>query len=456
MNDLTKGPVGRHIRQLSAFIALTMLFQTLYFLADLYFVGRLGKEAIAGVGLAGNLTMLVLALTQSLGVGTTSLVSRAIGRKDVREAERVLNQSLVLSSLVGIAYGVVAFSLRDVYCRWLAADDATARLGIAYLDWYIPAMSLQFPLVALAAALRALGDMKVPTLIQIATVLVNIVLAPVLIFGWGSGRPLGVAGAAMASAIAIAFGGIAVSLYFRRPASPLRIQTAQWSPEPPLWGRILAVGLPAGGEFVLLTIYLVFVYGIIRPFGAAAQAGFGIGARVMQALFLPTVAVAFATAPVVGQNFGAGLGARVREGFYAAARMSVAIMVVLTVLCHVSPDALVRFFSGDPAVVAFGSEYLRIISWNFVASGLVFVSASVFQGMGNTVPPLASSTFRLLLFVAPATLLSRQPGFQMRHVWYLSVATVAVQLSLNLWLLHREFGIRLPTAPAAVPALEEA
>jgi Na+-driven multidrug efflux pump len=265
--------------------------------------------------------MLVLALTQSLGVGTTSLVSRAIGRKDVREAERVLNQSLVL---------------------------------------------------------------------------------------------------------------------------------------PPLWGRILAVGLPAGGEFVLLTIYLVFVYGIIRPFGAAAQAGFGIGARVMQALFLPTVAVAFATAPVVGQNFGAGLGARVREGFYAAARMSVAIMVVLTVLCHVSPDALVRFFSGDPAVVAFGSEYLRIISWNFVASGLVFVSASVFQGMGNTVPPLASSTFRLLLFVAPATLLSRQPGFQMRHVWYLSVATVAVQLSLNLWLLHREFGIRLPTAPAAVPALEEA
>jgi MATE family, multidrug efflux pump len=456
MNDLTKGPVGRHIRQLSAFIALTMLFQTLYFLADLYFVGRLGKEAIAGVGLAGNLTMLVLALTQSLGVGTTSLVSRAIGRKDVREAERVLNQSLVLSSLVGIAYGVVAFSLREVYCRWLAADDATARLGIAYLDWYIPAMSLQFPLVALAAALRALGDMKVPTLIQIATVRVNIVLAPVLIFGWGSGRPLGVAGAAMASAIAIAFGGIAVSLCFRRPASPLRIQTAQWSPEPPLWGRILAVGLPAGGEFVLLTIYLVFVYGIIRPFGAAAQAGFGIGARVMQALFLPTVAVAFATAPVVGQNFGAGLGARVREGFYAAARMSVAIMVVLTVLCHVSPDALVRFFSGDPAVVAFGSEYLRIISWNFVASGLVFVSASVFQGMGNTVPPLASSTFRLLLFVAPATLLSRQPGFQMRHVWYLSVATVAVQLSLNLWLLHREFGIRLPTAPAVVPALEEA
>ena len=191
MNDLTKGPVGGHIRQLSAFIALTTLFQTLYFLADLYFVGRLGKEAIAGVGLAGNLTMLVLALTQSLGVGTTSLLSRAIGRKDVPEAERVLNQSLVLSSLAGIAFCVVAFSLREAYCRWLAADPATARLGVAYLDWYIPAMALQFPLVALAAALRGLGDMKVPTLIQIATVLINIALAPVLIFGWGGGVPSG-------------------------------------------------------------------------------------------------------------------------------------------------------------------------------------------------------------------------------------------------------------------------
>ena len=205
-----------------------------------------------------------------------------------------------------------------------------------------------------------------------------------------------------------------------------------------------------------MTIYLVFVYGIIRPFGAAAQAGFGIGVRIMQALFLPTVAVAFATAPVVGQNFGAGLGTRVRESFYAAARMSVAIMAVLTVVCHVSPDALVRFFNADPAVVAFGGEYLRIISWNFVASGLVFVSASVFQGMGNTVPPLASSTFRLLLFVIPATLLARQPGFQMRHIWYLAVGTVALQLAVNLWLLHREFDIKLSPTPAAVPALEEA
>src|SRR6202022_4795402 len=102
MKDLTKGPVGRHVVQLATFIGLTMIFQTLYFLADLYFVGRLGKEAIAGVGLSGNLMLLVLALTQSLGVGTTSLIAQAIGRKDKERAELVFNQSLLLSHVTGL------------------------------------------------------------------------------------------------------------------------------------------------------------------------------------------------------------------------------------------------------------------------------------------------------------------------------------------------------------------
>ncbi len=220
---------------------------------------------------------------------------------------------------------------------------------------------------------------------------------------------------------------------------------------------MLRVGLPAGGEFALMSVYMVLVYDIIRAFGAAAQAGFGIGVRVVQSLFLPTVAIAFAAAPVAGQNYGAKLGERVRQAFYSAAAMSAVVMVALTLLCRVAPDGMVRFFNADPAVVAFGSEYLRIISWNFLASGIVFVSSSVFQGMGNTLPPLGASSLRLLLFALPAYLMSRQPGFEMRHVWYLSVASVTIQLALNLWLLHREFAKKLqPLVPLeARPAAAE-
>ena len=122
-------------------------------------------------------------------------------------------------------------------------------------------------------------------------------------------------------------------------------------------------------------------------------------------------------------------------------------MLVLTLLCQIAPDAMVRVFNRDPEVVRFGAEYLRIISWNFVASGVVFVGSSVFQGMGNTLPPLASSLLRLLLFAVPAYALARHPGFEMRHVWYVSLASVAVQTCLSLWLLHREFGRKLRFEP---------
>src|SRR5262245_21697450 len=192
MKDLTTGRVGAHILQLSTFIALSTFFQTLYFLADLYFVGRLGKEAIAGVALAGNLMFLVLALTQSLGVGATSLIAQAIGRKDRRQAEVVFNQALVLCHIVGLGFGVPTFLLRNAYTRWLAADAATAEAGARYLVWFIPALFLQFVLVAMGAALRGLGDLKVPTAIQIGTVALNIVLAPCLMFGWIAGIRMGV------------------------------------------------------------------------------------------------------------------------------------------------------------------------------------------------------------------------------------------------------------------------
>src|SRR4029450_8145390 len=186
----------------------------------LYFVGKLGKEAIAGVALGGNLMMLVLALTQSLGVGATALIAQALGPPDRPRAERLFNQALVLSNLVGLTFGAAVFALRHAYCRWLAADATTAALGVQYLDWFGRALFLQFPLVGMGAALRGVGDLKVPTLIQITTVVLNIVLAPTLMFGWLTGRPLGVAGAGLASLVAIAIGCVAFTAYFRRPASP--------------------------------------------------------------------------------------------------------------------------------------------------------------------------------------------------------------------------------------------
>ena len=449
MQDLTTGSIARHLVKTTSFMLVGMVFQTLYVLVDLYWVGRLGTEAVAAVGLSTNLMFIVLAVTQMLGVGTTTLVSHAAGRKDRAQALLAFNQSQVLCFVVGVLFFFVALLVRPLYVRNLAADALTRQLASDYLGWFIPAMAFQFLLIPMGSALRGTGQFKPSMVIQTSTVVLNIVLAPILIFGWGTGRPLGVAGAALATFIAIIAGTVAMTFYFRPATSYLKFLPADWKPSLPLWGRLLKIGLPAGTEFALMAVYLVLVYVIIRPFGAAAQAGFGIGLRIVQALFLPIVALGFAVAPVAGQNFGARQGPRVRQTFQTAALMATAAMIGAALLLQIAPGPAVRVFSADPQVVATGSEYLRIISWNFIASGIIFVSSSMFQAMGNTLPSLLTSFTRMVLVAIPLLILSRWPGFELRWVWYLSVASVFVQLCLNLLLLRREFRVRLDFAPAA-------
>ena len=153
----------------------------------------------------------------------------------------------------------------------------------------------------------------------------------------------------------------------------------------------MRVGAPAGAEFLVLTIYLIVVQAIIRPFGAAAQAGFGISGRLMQAMFLPVVAIGLAAAPLVGQSFGARKGERVRQSFSSASMLATILMLVCVALCQLFSKALVAGFSREPAVIVFGSECLRILSWNLVSLGLAYTASSIFQGLGHTLPPLASS-----------------------------------------------------------------
>lgn len=443
MQDLTTGSISRHLLKTSGFVLVTMFFQTLYLLIDLYWVGRLGTEAVAAVGIAVNLSFIVLALTQMLGVGTTAIVSHAVGRKDHAEAERLFNQSQLLAMVTGVVFFIVMMALRKGYSRTMGADGLTAELSNQYLLWFIPAMALQFAIVAMGSALRATGNFKPTMIVGTATVVINMILAPVLMFGWGTGKPLGVAGTAISTLIAVIVGIVWLSRYFTKPSAYLKFHPSMWTPDYAVWKRILGIGLPTGFEFGVTALYLALVYTITRPFGAAAQAGFGIGQRIIQAGFMPVVALGFSVAPVAGQNFGARLADRVKATFKDAALMATGIMVFFAVVCHIAPAAMIGVFSNDPAAIAVGEEYLRIISWNYVASGLIFVASSMFQAMGNTVPSLVTSAVRITLVAVPVLWLARLPGFQLHTIWYISVGAVLVHLALSLLLLKREFNRRL-------------
>src|SRR5262245_21571506 len=195
MRDLTQGPITGHLVAMAVPIAAGMLAQTLYFLIDLYFVAQLGDAALAGVGAAGIGMFVVMALTQTLGVGTMALVAQAVGRKDHADADLVFNQALSLALFCTAGTLVGGYALAGGYMETVGADSATMAAGTTYLYWFMPGLALQYVNVVLISGLRGTGVVQPTMVVQIVTVLLNALLAPILIAGWLTGRPMGVAGA---------------------------------------------------------------------------------------------------------------------------------------------------------------------------------------------------------------------------------------------------------------------
>ncbi|KYH01218.1 MATE family efflux transporter [Bradyrhizobium sp. DOA1] len=447
MKDLTNGSIVRHILAMAPPIMVGMITIMICQLVDLYFVSGLGDAAVAGVAAAGNAGFLVNALMQVLGVGTVALIAHAVGRKDRADANLIFNQAVALSVLFGLLTLIAGLALSRPYMRAVAADDATVEAGTIYLLWFMPALALQFATQVMASALRATGIVRPSMLVQALSVIINIALAPVLIAGWGTGYALGVAGAGLASSLAVFIGVLMLLAYFLKLERYVAFHPAQWRPRLSQWKRILNVGLPAGGEFVMVFIIMGVGFYVLGVFGPAAQAGFGIGTRLLGLIQMPALAIALAAGPIAGQNFGAGNGARVRETFVKAALIATAVMIVFLVPAQLVPGLLLAGFSQDQETMAVASLFLRIVSLNMLVQGLIFTCSSMFQGLGNTKPVLWTSAVRVLTYSLPSIWLSTWPGFRMEHVWYLSIATVGLQAALSLWLLRREFNKRLTMSP---------
>lgn len=447
MKDLTQGSIIRNILEMAAPMAAGMLFQTMYLMVDLYFVAALGDASIAGVGAAGTIFFIIMALSQVLGVSSVALISQAVGRKDKAEANLVFNQSLVLAAFCSIITLILGYTLGTEYMQTIAAGPAQGE-GVRFLQYFLPGMALQFALIGMGSALRGTGIVKPAMMVQVLTIILNTILAPVLIAGWGPGPALGVMGAGLASSISVAVGVVLLSLYFIKLEKYVSFQRKLWWPKFELWGRMLNIGLPAGGEMMLMFIYSAIVYWVIQKFGAPAQAGFSIGGRIMQAIFMPTMAIAFSVGPIAGQNFGAQLGSRVKETCYKGMLLTSIVMLIVTMLMQWRPDILLAFFTDEAEVIDVGVDFLRIISWNFVAQGIVFTCSGMFQGLGNTRPAMLSSGLRLLVFIPIVLYLARQPDFTINQVWYVSVLSVTIQALVSYLLVQKQFQLRLRVMPS--------
>ncbi|MEH2530676.1 putative MATE family efflux protein [Bradyrhizobium sp. AZCC 1588] len=440
MKDFTSGSILSHLLTMAAPLFAGLILMLVCGLVDLYFVADLGESAIAGVGAAGNAAFAVNAMTQVVSVGTLAIVSQAVGRKDRASANSAFLQSLLLSSLFAACTLLCGFALAGPYMKAVAADASTITDGTIYLIWFLPALTLQFILQAILSALRGVGLAKPSMYVQALIVGINIALAPILILGWGTQKPMGVAGAGLASSLAVAVGVIAAFVYLLNVNGYLRLNEGQPKFNFAYCRRILKIGLPASGEFAIMFIYMAVIYHALGSVGPSAQAGFSIGSRVLGLIQVPAMAIAFASAAIVGQNVGALDLSRVKQVLRVVLITTSAVMLAATIVTQWQSASLLHRFTSDAQAIAEGDLFLRMVSLNLFAQGIIFVCSSAFQGLGNTRPQLISSTVRLISYVFPTLWLSAQPSFSSKQMWYLSIATTTAQAIVSLWLLRRELG----------------
>jgi putative MATE family efflux protein len=420
-----------------------MMCQATWYLVDLYFVADLGRVALAGVAMSANITFIVVAIIQVLSVGTVAPISQAIGRGDLADAALVFGQGLMLSILTAVVILASSLLLTPFYVQALGADKATMAAASEYLQWFMPGLALSLPLSALASALRGAGVVRPTMVVYSLTVLVNVILAPILIAGWGTGHALGVAGAGLATSISMLVGVLIMVWYCRLHSRWISLGRTHLSLRFTQVSRILRIGVPAGGESAFMFLYIAVAYWALRGFGPAAQAGFGLGSRVSQILLIPALAVSFAAGPIVGQNFGAGRLHRVREILLVSAGLSIGAVVLLAAAAWISAEELMSLLTSQRDVIEMGAAFVRATILSLVARAVVGVCSSLFQGLGYTRPALISAAIALGAFVGPLLIEAQQDGFRTEDIWMLWNGSMVLQSVVSLMLLRGQFGRRL-------------
>ncbi|MBD1583747.1 MATE family efflux transporter [Pseudoalteromonas sp. S16_S37] len=436
MQDLTKGPIHKHIMSMAVPIAMGMLLQTLYFIVDLYFVGHIGGAALAGVSTAGNLFFFVMAVTQILNIGCATLVAHAIGRKDKPQANKIYSHAMFYAIVITLLSLVLGYSSADKYFLAIAADEATFKACLDYFYWFLPSLAAQFVLTVIASSMRGAGLVKPFMAMQMFAVLVNAIMSPVLITGVGIIAPMGVSGAGFASSIS-AFTALALAIQFLRTHdNTLELEITNLKHHWPTLKQLLKVGVPAGSELLLTFFYMAVIYWALSDFGSAEQAGFGLGSRIMQSLFLPVMAIAFAAPAIAGQNYAAGKLKRVYVTYKITTLFTVILMGLISLPCIFISEVFFSPFSEDPEVVRAATTFISYVGLNFVPVGLVFSASAMFQAFGNTLPSLLGTTVRVGSFCLLIAFYISQQALTITTMWTISVVTVCIQAVLVFTMLQ--------------------
>jgi putative MATE family efflux protein len=391
--DLTEGSIGWPLFYLSIPIVVTNLLQTAYNLADTFWLGQYSTEALAAISFAFPMVFLLISVGIGLTVAGSVLVAQHTGAGEPREAEYAASQTVTFAAVGALLLGVVGFVLVDDFLSFLGADGNVLVLAAAYMQVVSLGLVSLFGFLVFLSLMRGYGDTVTPMLVMLGTVVLNIVVDPLLIFGVGPIPELGITGAAIATVFSRGLATVVGLAIMFRGHRGIEINLGDMRPDTTYLRRLLRIGVPASVEVTgrALSINLLLI--VVATFPDTVVAAFGVGIRVFSVIFLPAIAVGRGVETLTGQNIGAGNPDRAARTNDFAALAMFGILSVAAVVVWLTAPGIVAVFTDDPAVIPVGAQFLRTVAPTFGFLGVVRAYGGGFRGAGRTLTAAAIAIF---------------------------------------------------------------
>ena len=385
--DYTKISLKKSILLLAVPMILELVMESTFAVVDIYFVGKLGPSAIAAVGLTETYLFLLYSVAMGLSMGVTAIVARRIGEKKKKEAGSVAVQAILLGLLASLPFGIAGIFYAKELLMLMGADEWVLVNGFPYTQWMLGGNLVIMLIFVINAIFRGAGDAAIAMRVLWISNGINILLDPLLIFGWGPFPTMGIEGAAIATNIGRGFGVlIQLNLLFKG-GKHIRIVFSQLYWDTKVMLRIVRTSLGGIGQMLIAMTSWIFLMRILADIGSEAVAASTTVIRLMMFTLMPAWGLSNAAATLVGQNLGAKNPQRAEKSVWRIGFYNMFYLIVVSILYFSFNEALMKIFTDDHKVISLGAEWLRILSYSYFIYGWWMVSVQAFNGAGDTKTP---------------------------------------------------------------------
>lgn len=432
--NLTEGPILPKVLSLATPLMIVAILNSTQNLVDIFWVGKLGSTSIAAVAISGTIMMFLFAMMMGISTGTVALVARYVGAKNIKNADAVASQSIMLAFITALITVIVGLFFTDKLFQILGATQEVIEAGTGYLKILLLGGITMFLLFIGNSILQGEGDTVTPMKLMVLANVINIILDPVFIFGLGVPR-MNTSGAAVATVLARAVSAFVVLLLLSRRYSKVHIHISQFKIKPAFLKEILKIGVPSSLQMLFRSIMGIILIGIVTSFGTAAVAAYGVVMRLRMVVLMPAFAFGSASATLVGQNLGALQPHRAKKSTWLATISDILIMLTLSVLFIIFAPHIMRIFDKNPEVISHGANFIKITApfYIFITLGVVFSRA--LAGAGDTIVPMIITLLSLWGFQIPIALyLSKATPLGVNGIWWaIALASVLQGILMVVW-----------------------